>query len=91
MRFVEMSIEDAMKKCKKGAIVLVAEQDLEKDDCNVVFVAKKRKDYDQLFKDVKTAASVSDDFIKQLLLFTVHQDIPNIKPVGRQKTVLLKE
>lgn len=91
MRFVEMTVEEAMKKCKKGATVLVAEQDLEKDDCDIVFVVKRKKDYDQIFKDIKTAASASDDFIKQLLLFTAKQDIPNIKPVGLQRTVLLKE
>lgn len=91
MRFVEMSIEDAMKKCKKGATVLVAEQDLKKEDCNVVFVVKKRKDCDKLFEDVKTVASIKDDLIEQLRLFTEHQDLPDIKPIGLQKIILLKE
>lgn len=91
MRYVEVSIEEAMKRCKKNAKVLVAEQDLENEDCDVIFVAKGRKEYDDLFKDVQTAASWSDDLIKQLRLFTEHQDIPNIRPRGIQKIVLINE
>ena len=44
MRYVEVSIEEAMKRCKKNAKVLVAEQDLENEDCDVIFVAKGRKE-----------------------------------------------
>ena len=35
MKYVEVSIEEAMKRCKKNAKVLVAEQDLENDDCEI--------------------------------------------------------
>ena len=91
MKYVEVSIEDAMKKCKKNAKVLVAEQDLENDDCEVIFISKGRKDYGELFKDVQTAASISDDLVKQLRLFTEHQDILNIRPQGIQKIVLMRE
>lgn len=90
MKYVEISIEEAMKRCKKNAKVLVAEQDLEKEDCNVIFVKKEKKDYDKLFADVQTVASLSDDLIEQLRLFTKHQEIPNIRPVGVQKIVLIK-
>ena len=91
MKYVEVSIEEAMKRCKKNAKVLVAEQDLENDDCEVIFIQRKRKDYGELFKDVQTAASLSDDLVKQLRLFTEHQDILNIRPQGIQKIVLMKE
>ena len=91
MRYVEVSIEEAMKRCKKNAKVLVAEQDLENEDCDIIFVTKARKEYDDLFKDVQTAASLSDDLVKQLRLFTEHQDVFNIRPTGIQKVVLLKE
>lgn len=91
MRYVEISIEEAMKRCKKNAKVLVAEQDLEHEDCDIIFVTKGRKDYNELFKDIQTAASLSDDLVKQLRLFTEHQDILNIEPHGIQKIVLLKQ
>lgn len=91
MRYIEVSIEEAMKRCKKNTRVLVAEQDLENEDCNIMFVSKGRKEYDDLFKDIQTAASLSDDLVKQLRLFTEHQDIPNIRPHGIQKIILIKE
>ena len=72
MKYVEVSIEEAMKRCKKNAKVLVAEQDLENDDCEVIFISKGKKDYGELFKDVQTAASLSDDLVKQLRLFFVY-------------------
>ena len=42
MRYVEVSIEEAMKRCKKNARVLVAEQDLEHEDCDMIFVVKEK-------------------------------------------------
>lgn len=91
MKYVEISIEEAMKRCKKNAKVLVAEQDLEQEDCNIIFVKKEKKDYEKLFANVQTAATLSDELIKQLRLFTEHQEIPNIRPVGVQKIVLIRE
>lgn len=91
MRYVEISIEEAIKRCKKNVKVLVAEQDLEQEDCDIIFVKKEKKDYGELFKDVQTAASLSDDLMEQLRLFTERQDIPNIRPKGIQKIVLIRE
>lgn len=94
MIYIEISIEEAMKRCKKNARVLVAEQDLENEDCDVVFVIKGKNDYEELFKDIQTAVSLlpdSFDLVKQLRLFTEHQDIPNIRPHGTQKIVLMRE
>lgn len=91
MRYVEIPIDEAIRKCKKNAKILVAIQDLEDDDVDIVFVKKKSSDYQEVFEDVKTVASLCDDFVKQLKLFTEKQDIRNIQPYGIQKTVLLKE
>ena len=88
MKYVEISIEEAMKRCKKNTKVLVAEQDLENDDCEVIFISKGNKDYGELFKDVQTAASLSDDLVKQLRLFTEHQDILNILPSYGKESIL---
>ena len=90
--YIEMTIEEAMKKCNKHTKVLVAIQDLEKEDDEIVFVQKKKREYDSIFEDAKTVLSMCDDFIKELNVFTEKQpDIYNIRPHGLQKIVLLKE
>lgn len=91
MRYVEMTIEEAMKRCNKNKRVLVAVQDLEDNNTDVIFVRKERSEYYKIFEDVQTVASICDDFVKQLRLFTEKQNIPNIEPHGYQKTILLKE
>ena len=91
MQYVEMTIEEAMKRCNKNKKVLVAIQDLEDDNVDVVFVQKERSEYQSVFEDVKTVASACDDFVNQLKLFTEKQNIFNIEPRGRQKIILLKE
>lgn len=91
MQYVEMPVEEAMKKCKKNAKILVAIQDLADDSIDTVFIQKRGNDYKDVFEDVKTVASLCDDFISQLKLFTEKQDIRNIRPYGIQRTVLLRE
>ena len=91
MQYIEMTIEEAFKRCNKNNKVLVAIQDLEKEDCDIVFVKKEKNEYQALFEDVKTVASMCDDFVKQLRLFTEKQNIFNIEPKGIQKIILLKE
>ena len=91
MKYVEMTIEEAMKCCNKNAKVLVAVQNLEDDDCDIVFVKKRRDEYKTLFNDVKTVASACDDFVKQLNLFTEKQNIYNIEPRGFEKIIFIKE
>lgn len=91
MKYVEMTIEEAMKCCNKNAKVLVAVQNLEDDDCDIVFVKKRRDEYKTLFDDVKTVASACDNFVNQLNLFTEKQNIYNLEPHGLQKIILLKE
>ena len=91
MRYVEMTIEEAMKRCNKNKKVLVAVQDLEDDNVDIAFVQKGRNEYQTIFEDVKTVASARDDFVKQLRLFTEKQNICNIEPRGFQIIILLKE
>ena len=91
MRYVEMTIEEAMKRCNKNKKVLVAVQDLEDDNIDVVFVQKERNEYKTIFEDVKTVVSACDDFVRQLRLFTEKQNIYNVEPRGVQKIILLKE
>ena len=91
MVYIEMTVEEAMKRCNKHEKVLVAIQNLEEEDISEPFITKYKEDYRELFEDIKTAVSIYDDFIKQLRLFTEKQDIYNIRPRGIQKTVMLKE
>lgn len=91
MKYIEMTIEEAMKRCNKNKKVLVAIQDLEDNDCDVIFVKKKKGEYESIFDDVKTVASACDDLVKQLRLFTEKQNIYNIEHRGLQKIILLKE
>ena len=44
MRYVEMTIEEAMKRCNKNKKVLVAIQDLEDDNVDTVFVQKEKRE-----------------------------------------------
>ena len=91
MKYVEMTIEEAMKRCNKNKKVLVAVQDLEDENIDIVFVKKERCEYREIFEDVKTVISAYDDLVKQLRLFTEKQNIYNIEPRGIEKIVLLKE
>ncbi len=91
MRYVEMTVEEAMKYCNKNDKVLVAVQDLEKENTDIVFVQKRRTDYRDIFRDAKTISSMCDSLIKELSVFTERQDLTNIQPRGLHKIVLLEE
>ena len=91
MKYIEMTIEEAMKRCNKNKKVLVAVQDLEDENIDIVFVKKEKSEYEEIFEDVKTVASACDDFVKHLRLFTEKQNIYKIEPRGIEKIVLLKE
>ena len=88
MKYIEMTVEEAAKKLNKNQTVLVAVQDLADEDVDIVFVRKNKSEYSSLLEDVKTVASIYDDFAKQMKMFTEKQDIYNIKRKGRLKTVL---
>lgn len=92
VKYVEMTVEEALQKCNKNAKVLVAVQDLTDEECDVVFVKKRKGEYAEIFQDVKTVISAYDEFINQLNLFTVKQtNFPIISPEGMRKTILLKQ
>lgn len=91
MKYVELTIEEAIQRCDKNAKVLVAVRDLKDTNVNVTFEKKERQDYLEIFEDIQTAASLCDDFVKQLKLFTEKQDIYDIRPKGFQKIILLRE
>ena len=91
MKYVEMTVEEAMKYCNKNDKVLVAIQDLEKEDTDVVFVPKRRNEYSEIFRNAKTISSMCDNLIKELSVFTEKQDLLNVQPKGLHKIVLLKE
>lgn len=91
MQYIEMTVEEAIKKCKKNTKILVATQDLADTNVDIIFVPKRECEYDEVFEDVKTVASICDDFVRQLRLFTEKQDIRNIKPYGTLRTVVLRE
>lgn len=91
VEMVEMPIEEAIKKCKKNTKILVATQDLEDNDTDIIFVQRRGNEYKEVFENVKTVASMCDEFVNQLKLFTEKQDIRNIRPYGIQRTVLLRE
>ena len=91
MKYVEMTVEEAMKRCNKNDKVLVAIQDLSDENADIIFSKKRRDEYESIFEDVKTVASACDDFVKQLKLFTEKQNIYNIEPRGYQKIILLRQ
>lgn len=91
MRYIEMSLDEAIKKCKKSTRILVAEHDLNEQNVDIVFVQRKGQDCDDVFEDIKTVASISDNLVKQMDLFTEKQDIRNIRPFGTKRIVILRE
>ena len=89
MKYVEMTIDEALKYNAKK--VLVAVQDLEEEESCVSFVPKTRCEYEEIIKEAETLVQVTDDFVKQLRAFTIKQpDIRNISPHGKLSTILLK-
>ena len=44
MKYVEMTIEEAIKRCNKNDKVLVAVQDLEDDNCDIIFSKRGRNE-----------------------------------------------
>lgn len=90
MIYKEMTLAEARKLCGENARVLVAVQNMEEEGTDVVFVQKRKDEYDKIFEDVKTVLSSMDDLVKQLNCFTERQNIYDIKPIGVRKIVLLE-
>lgn len=92
MRYVEMTIEEAIKYSKgnKSQVVLVAVTDLENDEQVSSFSKIPTSECENIIKKAETIAKACDDFVNSLKCFTVKQDLKNIQPVGKVSTVLLK-
>lgn len=93
MKYVEMTIDEAIEMLNnsKGKKVLVAIQDLEKDE-PALFCQRLKKECESMICEAKTVASQCDDFVKQLNLFTEKQkDLMNIQHRGKLKIILLRE
>lgn len=90
MKYVEMSIDEAVKYCK-GKKVLVAIRDLENDEISS-FAAKSSEECKLIIENSETVIRVCDDFINQLRAFSEKQkDIRNIRPVGMMSTFLIHD
>ena len=92
MNYVEMTTEEAIEVLRKskGKKVLVAIKDLENDD-DAILYQKLKSDCEIMIQEAQTVLSMCDDFVKKLDVFTEKQrDLFNIKPIGSQKTILLK-
>lgn len=91
MEFVVMTVEEAKKMAKKDAIVLVAVNDLE-NPMNISSFSKKRFfECEHMIDGAETLISITDDFIKQLKLYTKRQDrFPELRPKGKEGVILLR-
>ena len=92
MEYIEVTTEEAIKilrKCKNKT-VRIAISNLEKDEPSIFF-PRVKCECEKMIEEAETIASVCDDFIKQLRLFSEKQlDISNIVPKGNQKIILLR-
>ena len=93
IKYVEMTIEDAVNYCKSrgNQTVLVAVQNLEDENSIASFSKKDISECEKIIKNAETIARLSDDFVNQLRCFTCKQrDIFNVVPKGKLKTILLE-
>ena len=92
MQYVEMRIEDALKLKGKNGTVLVAVQDLEKENDVLDFVKNTRSEYEAIIKNAATIIQGCDDFMKQLNVFSHKQpDVMNIIPIGKMRVILFPQ
>lgn len=91
MHYAEITLAEARERCDANAKVLVATQDLKDANSDIIFISKRRHEYEDIFKDVKTVVALADGFIKRLDFFTEKQDIKNIRPQGLRRIILLRE
>ena len=91
MKYVEVTTDESIEilRKSKGKKILVAIQDLENDNEDVVFCQKLKSDCEIIIQEAQTISSMCDDFVKKLDVFTEQQDLINIQPIGIQGTILL--
>lgn len=91
MEYLIMTLEEAKKVARKDAIVLVAKQDLEQEDCNIGFTKKKFCECSKMLENAETIAKVCDEFANQLRVFSERQINPlDYKPKGTLSTILFR-
>lgn len=91
MEYVEMTIEEALEYSRgnKFQVVLVAVRDLEKNDEITEFIKRSKNECEDIIRNAETIAKLHDEFISQLKVFTMKQiDLKNIKPHGKESTIL---
>ena len=89
----EMTVEEAINFLKtegKGKTVLLAVQDLEKNEMSS-FLKTTKADCETIIAKSKRISSICDDFVKQLNCYSDKQkDFPIIKSKGKQHIILLQ-
>ena len=90
--YIEMNTEQALKLLGKKGTVLVAIHDLEQEDEVISFVKKTKAECAEVVKNAKTITRFCDDIINGLNCYSYKQpDIRNIIPVGKVKTILIRD
>ena len=92
MNYIEVTIEQAleMNKGDKNSKVLVAINDLEKNDV-ASFVKKTRNECEKIIKDAETLVQNCDDFMECLMCYSERQDLRSIQPIGVLSTILVRQ
>lgn len=93
LNYLEVTTEEAieMLRTSNSKKVLVAIQNLEDGDDEIVFCRWLKSECESIIQEAKTITSMCDDFVKKLDLYTEQQkDLYNIQPHGLQKTILLQ-
>ena len=86
-----MTNEDAMQYLEnhKDCVVMFADDNLE-DERPVMFIRKRKDECYPIVEKAASIATVLDDFIAQVNLYTEKQDLPDIKPQGRREIIMLR-
>lgn len=86
-----MTNEDAMKylQSHKDVVVMFAEDDLE-DQAPVMYIKKPKDECYPIVEKAASIATVLDDFIAQVNLYTEKQDLPVVKNRGRREIIMLR-
>lgn len=93
MQYVEMTIQEALDYSKgdTSQTVLMARQDLEKDNEIPKFEKKSKSECEQIIQGAETIARACDDFVNQMRVFSERQlDIENIERKGELNTILFR-
>lgn len=86
-----MTNEDAMAylQSHKDCVVMFAEDDLE-NQTPVMFIKMAKAECYPIVEKAASIATVLDDFIAQVNLYTEKQDLPVVKNRGRREIIMLR-